>query len=87
MAKKKKFTNIDKINTKEEVREFINANPKDKELLHEEIINRLNTSYAEKQGDENMLMNLLDEFYLIPKAKAALKLFHIKMLPMKQTIA
>jgi len=81
MAKKKslqKFTNIDKINTKEHVREFLKENPKDKELLRKEIIHRLNTSYAEKLGNENMLINLLDEFYLITKGKNSPELISYK---------
>ena len=66
MEKKKslqKVTDLENINSKKQLREFIKENPKNKIEVFDSIIERLNNSYAEKLGEEDKLMNLLDEFF------------------------
>lgn len=70
MAKKKslqKVTDIKNINTRKQLREFINDNP-EKNII-KSLLARMNNSYAKKLGEEDKLMNLIEELFLITKGK------------------
>jgi DNA-binding phage protein len=60
-----KFTDIDKVETKEQLQGFLKLNPKANEKMFASLLDRLNKSYNEKTFKDNNIMVLIEEFYLI----------------------
>jgi DNA-binding phage protein len=60
-----KFTDIEKIETKEQLQGFLKLNPKANEKMFASLLDRLNKSYNEKTFKDNNIMVLIEEFYLI----------------------
>ena len=70
MAKKKslqKFTDIEKIETKKQLQDFLELNPKAKDKIWTSLLDRMNETYGGKLGNEYDIMNLIEEYYLITK--------------------
>ena len=66
MAKKKslqRVTEIDNLNSKKQVREFLENNPDSYEAVIESLTDRANASYNKKEGQDYKLMNMIYECF------------------------